>query len=172
MFTLHELAKSLQEYIIESQSDSHNIKSLQIQRYNNLRLSVGSRFEFPNIVVHIGISEAVYNLEAVTKVSGGLGQDEKYIIKWLHKNGIVANLKVLYKNITELQQLKMGDINIKIQGEAGDVPTENYRKRKYQIPKNDMIIIDEDLMVLLENGVTSGEEFQANPLENLEMKEL
>ena len=153
MFTLNELAKNLQEFIIDSQMDAHNAKSISKYRYNNLKISISSKFSYPNFVVQIGISEAIYDLQDITKVDGGLGQDEKYVLKWLNKKGIIDNLNELYQNLTELQQMKMSAINIKMQGDSGTAEKENYQRRNYNLPKNDIIIIDEDIMSLLETGL-------------------
>lgn len=75
MKTLHELAVKLQESIIKQQDDAHNSTTLNVTKYNNLKLKMDSRYAYPHVIVTIGISEAVFNIADGTKTDGGLGPD-------------------------------------------------------------------------------------------------
>lgn len=105
MATLNELANKLQAFIIEQQVDPHNVRQLNIHKYNNLKLKI-AQLSYANVVICIGISEATYNLEDGTKVDGGLGQDERYVLKWLRKGTVIQNLKQLYLEFTDLVSLE------------------------------------------------------------------
>lgn len=107
MTTLNELAVKLQSYIINSQlSDKRNQHGVSKSRYNNLKLSINTTLQYPNIVVSIGISEATYNIEDGTKTDGSLGPDEKYVYKWIGNPYIEPALQELYLAATELVDLK------------------------------------------------------------------
>ena len=105
MASLNELANKLQTFIIEQQVDPHNLRQLNIHKYNNLKLKI-AQLSYPNVVICIGISEATYNLEDGTKVDGGLGQDERYVLKWLRKGPVIDSLKHLYYELTDLVSLE------------------------------------------------------------------
>ena len=90
MTTLHELAMKLQESIIQQQSDARSSSSLNVHKYNNLKLTMKSEITYPHVIVSIGISEATYNVKDCTKVDGGLGSDEKYIRKWLGNSTVMV----------------------------------------------------------------------------------
>lgn len=105
--TLNELAVKLQSYIINSQlNDKRNKRGVSKSRYNNLKLSVNTRLQYPNIVVTIGISEATYNIDEGTKTEGSLGPDEAYVYKWICNPYIEPALQEIYIQATELVDLK------------------------------------------------------------------
>ena len=129
MQTLHELAVKLQEFIIEEQLGHNRTRNIKIRRYNNLKLEITSDYDFPNIIVTIGISKASYNVETRIKVDGGLGSDEKFIRKWLTSSDVSAKLKVLYINLTtaiedttdEVSDIIRDIKSVRFEGEAGEV---------------------------------------------------
>lgn len=140
MTTLNELANKLQAYIIEQQIDPHNLRQLSVHRYNNLKLKI-AQLSYPNVIVCIGISEATYNLDEVTRVDGGLGQDERYVLKWLSRSVIVKELKELYYNLTDLvsleeeAQLMEKEVMEGTADKAKEVDT-GRRRRKPLLPEN------------------------------------
>lgn len=142
MATLNELAVKLQSYIINTQMDGRNRRSLNKGRYNNLKLKVNTGLEYPNIVVTIGISEATYNVDAGTKTDGSLGPDEVYVYKWITNPYIAPALKEIYLQATELVNLEEEQEEIKeeledelkqaAEGQAGesDIDTRPSRRSK------------------------------------------
>ncbi len=138
MASLNELANKLQTFIIEQQVDPHNLRQLNIHKYNNLKLKI-AQLSYPNVVICIGISEATYNLEDGTKVDGGLGQDERYVLKWLRKGPVIDSLKHLYYELTDLVSLEEEVLMEKQDLEAAadeakiDIRT---TKRKVKLPKD------------------------------------
>jgi len=138
MATLNELANKLQTYIIEQQVDPHNVRQLNIHKYNNLKLKI-AQLSYANVVICIGISEATYNLEDGTKVDGGLGQDERYVLKWLRKGPVVDNLKQLYFELTDLVSLEEEVMMEKqdLEGAAEEAKLDiRLPKRKVTLPKD------------------------------------
>ncbi len=138
MTTLNELANKLQTYIIEQQVDPHNVRQLNIHKYNNLKLKI-AQLSYPNVVICIGISEATYNLEDGTKVDGGLGQDERYVLKWLRRGPVIDNLKHLYYELTDLVSLEEEVMMEKqdLEGAAEEAKLDiKMPKRKVTLPKD------------------------------------
>ena len=102
MKTLNEMAVKLQESIIKQQDDAHNSSTLNVNKYNNLKIKMSTRYHYPHIIVSIGISEAIFNIEDCTKTDGGLGPDEKYVRKWMGTSTIAADLKEIYVMVEQL----------------------------------------------------------------------
>ena len=44
------------------------------------------------------MSEAIYNIITGDKASGGLGPDERYVLRWFTKSGTMNDLKELWAN--------------------------------------------------------------------------
>ena len=97
--TLNELAQDLKEYIYELQSDAHNIGGFNKYRYNNLKVEIADprTTKTPQVTITVGMSEVVFNLNTKEKVKGGLGPDERYVIRWLNRDGVVNELKEILK---------------------------------------------------------------------------
>jgi len=143
MATLNELAGKLQSFIIEQQIDPHNLRQLSVHRYNNLKLKI-AQLSYPNLIVCIGISEATYNLQDITKVDGGLGQDEKYVRKWLGRSAIIKELTELYYELTdyisledEVQQQQQQQLmeDTDMEGAAGEAKVDIKLPRR-KLPKD------------------------------------
>ena len=156
MATLNELANKLQAFIIEQQVDPHNLRQLSVHRYNNLKLKI-AQLSYPNIIVCIGISEATYNLEDGSKVDGGLGQDERYVRKWLGRNSILKELKELYYQLTDLVSLEEEVLmeEEELEGTADEAKEVDvkFKKRKPLLPEN-----------------STFQEFEYDPSEDTEVK--
>lgn len=133
MKTLHELAIKLQESIIKQQEDAHNSATLNVTKYNNLKLKMDTRYEYPHVIVIIGISEAVFNIADGTKTNGALGPDEKYVRKWLAASTTVSDLKEIYISISELVKAEDEDKAVSQEGEADEAKREAPRRIKKYI---------------------------------------
>lgn len=99
--TLHELAVKLQESIIRQQEDAHNAGSINVTKYNNLKLIMDPAINYPHIIIRIGISEATYNLNDSSRTDGSLGPDERYVRRWLAATSIINDLMEIYKLLEE-----------------------------------------------------------------------
>jgi len=130
MKALHELAIKLRDYIIKCQQDAHNSTNMNITKYNNLKLRIDSKYHYPNIVVTIGISEAVWNFQDGTKTDGSLGPDEKYVRKWLGSSTVVADLKEIWISVSELVRAEDEEKAIAIEGEADEAKKDLVQRRK------------------------------------------
>ncbi len=99
MATLKDMEDSLKNFIIQEQSDAHNIKSVNQAKYNNIKIWMDlSKYVQPHFFVRISISEAVFALADCSKLNGGLGYEERFIIKWFGRMGIKEKLIELWNN--------------------------------------------------------------------------
>jgi len=130
MRTLHELAVKCQTFIIKAQEDAHNQTNMILTKYNNLKLKVDTKYQFPNVVVRIGISEAVFNVKDGTKVDGGLGPDEKYVRKWLGNSTVISDLTEIWLDMYDLIKAEDEDKAVSQQGEADEAKSDFVLKKK------------------------------------------
>lgn len=99
--TFREMGNNLKEFIIDAQSDAHNVLAFSPRRYNNLKLSMNPKKERkPHIVVSIGMSEATFSLPDGEKLSGGLGVDERMTLRWLGRANVMQELNAMWKEKT------------------------------------------------------------------------
>lgn len=99
MATYKDLEDSLKKFMIDEQSDAHNIKSVNVAKYNNMKIWMDpSKYSQPHFIVRITISEAAFSTEDCTKINGGLGYEERFVLKWFGRMGIKEKLKELWSN--------------------------------------------------------------------------
>ncbi len=98
--TLNELAGELKDTIIELQSDAHNKGNLRVERYNNLKLSMDVSQNSPQVTINVGMSEAVFNLRTGEKLNGGLGPDERYVLRWFNKTNTLSALNECWQELS------------------------------------------------------------------------
>ena len=97
MATFKDMEDSLKSFIIQEQSDAHNAKSVNNAKYNNIKVWMDtSKYVQPHFFIRISISEAVFNLADCSKINGGLGYEERFIIKWFGRMGIKEKLHELW----------------------------------------------------------------------------
>lgn len=132
MKTLHEMATKLQTFIIKSQEDAHNQTNLNVTKYNNLKLRMETKIHYPNVIVCIGISEAIFNIADGTKTDGGLGPDEKYVRKWLGSSTVIADLKEIYIAMSDLIKAEDENKAIAMEGEADEAKRDAPRKKHFR----------------------------------------
>ena len=94
MATFKDMEDSLKSFIIQEQSDAHNVKSVNNAKYNNIKVWMDtSKYVQPHFFIRISISEAVFNLADCSKINGGLGYEERFVIKWFGRMGVKEKLK-------------------------------------------------------------------------------
>ncbi len=104
MADFHRMQESLKEYLTSEQSDKYNSKSANLYKYNNLKFSMEpSKMATPHLVILIGISESIYNIQTGERISGGLGSDERLIRKWLDKTFIKSDLFSLWDKTKKIK---------------------------------------------------------------------
>jgi hypothetical protein len=97
MATIKDLEDHLKSFIIQEQSDAHNRGSVNNAKYNNIKITMDpSRNPIPHITIRISISEATYLINGFSKTNGGLGYEERFIIKWFNRYGIKEKIVELW----------------------------------------------------------------------------
>ncbi len=99
MATFKDMEDSLKNFMIQEQSDAHNVKTVNLAKYNNIKIWMDlSKYVQPHFFVRVSISEAVFALSDCSKINGGLGYEERFIIKWFGRMGIKEKLTELWNN--------------------------------------------------------------------------
>lgn len=107
MATFKDMEDSLKSFIIQEQSDAHNAKSINIAKYNNIKIWMDTqKYAQPHFFIRISISEAVFNLADCSKINGGLGYEERFIIKWFGRMGIKEKLHELWDSSAKIKEDK------------------------------------------------------------------
>ena len=97
MATIKDVEDSLKNFIIQEQSDAHNIKTANMARYNNMKLWMDAKKNpMPHITIRISISEASFSLNDFSKINGGLGYEERIVLKWFGRYGVKEKLLELW----------------------------------------------------------------------------
>ena len=97
MATFKDLEDNLKNFIIQEQSDAHNVKTVNVAKYNNIKIWMDpSKYQQEHFFVRISISEAVFALSDCAKLNGGLGYEERFVYKWYGRIGIKDKLKELW----------------------------------------------------------------------------
>ncbi|MCM1003194.1 MAG: hypothetical protein NC408_02505 [Candidatus Gastranaerophilales bacterium] len=97
MTTFKDMEDRLKKFLLEEQSDAHNIKTMSAAKYNNIKIWMNPvKTPIPHVIIRISISEATYALSDFSKTNGGLGFEERYVIKWFGRAGIKEKLNELW----------------------------------------------------------------------------
>ncbi len=97
MATFKDLEDSLKNFIIQEQSDAHNVKNVNTGKYNNIKIAMDpTKNPMPHISIRISISEATYLLNGFSKINGGLGYEERFVQKWFGRYGVKEKLIELW----------------------------------------------------------------------------
>ncbi len=93
MASFRELEGNLKAYLLDVQSDAHNVKTMVASRYNNIKISMEPRkIHEAHVTIKMGMSEATYLLESFEKIAGGLGFEERFVVRWFGRSGIKNRL--------------------------------------------------------------------------------
>ena len=99
MATFKDLEDSLKNFVIQEQSDAHNVRNINISKYNNIKLWMDlTKYTQPHVYIHLSISEAVFSIENFIKLNGGLGYEERIVLKWFNRMGIKEKLMDLWRS--------------------------------------------------------------------------
>ena len=99
MTSFKEVEDHLKNFIIQEQSDDHNVKTANMAKYNNIKLSMDpNKTAAPHVCIRISISEAVFTLGDFSKLNGGLGYEERIVLKWFGRYGVKDKLNELWSS--------------------------------------------------------------------------
>ncbi|MBR2429883.1 hypothetical protein IKB17_00265 [bacterium] len=105
MATVKDLEDSLKTFIIQEQSDAHNKSNINNAKYNNIKIIMSpSKNPIPHITIRISISEATFLLNGFIKFNGGLGYEERFVLKWFGRYGIKEKIVELWGNAEKDKQ--------------------------------------------------------------------
>ena len=109
MTTFKDLEDNLKNFIIQEQSDAHNVRNVNLVKYNNIKIWMDlKKYVQPHFFIRISISEAVFNLNDCSKINGGLGYEERFIIKWFGRMGVKEKLHELWDSAAAIRDQKAG----------------------------------------------------------------
>lgn len=104
----HQMEESLKEFLNEAQNDSYNSRNANLYKYNNLKIFMDPhKNKTPHIVIRVGISESMYDIEKGEKISGGLGSDERLIRRWFDKNLSKFDFGTAWKSSSKAKTVSM-----------------------------------------------------------------
>lgn len=99
MATFKDLEDHLKSFIVQEQSDAHNVRNINTAKYNNIKIWMDiTKYTQPHFYVRVSISEAVFSINDCTKIKGGLGYEERFVIKWFGRMGIKEKLNELWNS--------------------------------------------------------------------------
>lgn len=99
MATFKDMEDALKTFVIQEQSDAHNRSNLNITKYNNIRITMDmQKNPIPHVTVRISISEATFALADFSKMNGGLGYEERLVLKWFGRFGVKDKLTELWSS--------------------------------------------------------------------------
>ena len=99
MATFKDLEDNFKNFLIQEQSDAHSTKNVNIAKYNNIKIWMDlTKYREPHFYIRVSISEAVFSLKDCTKLNGGLGYEERFVIKWFGRMGIKDKLRELWNS--------------------------------------------------------------------------
>lgn len=99
MASFKECEDALKAFMISEQQDAHNVKTMNTAKYNNIKLWMDvAKNQTPHIFVRISISEAVFSLDGFSKLNGGLGYEERLVLKWFGRYGVKQKLMELWNS--------------------------------------------------------------------------
>lgn len=97
MATFKDMEDALKSFIIDEQSDAHNVRNVSIAKYNNIKISMDpAKNPMPHVTIRISISEATFLIEGFSKINGGLGYEERLVLKWFGRFGVKDKLSELW----------------------------------------------------------------------------
>lgn len=99
MASFKECEDALKAFMISEQQDAHNVKTMNTAKYNNIKLWMDvAKNQTPHVFVRISISEAVFSLDGFNKLNGGLGYEERLVLKWFGRYGVKQKLMELWNS--------------------------------------------------------------------------
>ena len=105
MATFKDMEDSLKTFLMQEQSDAHNARSVNVAKYNNIKITMDpAKNVMPHVTIRISISEypslttsgTYSSLNDFSKQNGGLGAEERYVLKWFNRFGVKEKLSELW----------------------------------------------------------------------------
>ena len=71
-----------------------------------------NRNNSPHVIVDLAMSDAEFDIKTGQKLNGGLGPDERYVLRWFNKSGTLTSLQETWKVILKSGRKEIHLINI------------------------------------------------------------
>lgn len=95
---------SLRDYLINVQHDAYNSVEKIEYKYNNLKVYMDpQKSRTPHFWISLNIVAACYSINPVEKISGTIGNDDKYIYMWASRANINGALKRHWDYLIEVE---------------------------------------------------------------------
>ena len=108
--SFHDIEYSMRQFLIDEQQDHYNSTRANVAKYNNLKVSMDPKKEpTPHLMVRIGISEGYFALDEAKVISGGLGSDTRYVIRWMRRNFQRYDFKTMWEEANKTETV---DLNV------------------------------------------------------------
>lgn len=105
MTTFKDLEDNLKNFIIQEQSDAHNARNVNTAKYNNIKITMNpAKNVVPHVMIRISISEAIFSLNDFSKINGGLGYEERLVLKWFGRYGVKDKLTELWNSAEKVSK--------------------------------------------------------------------
>lgn len=100
--SISKFENSLKDYLISSQAGHYGEVKQYSYKYNNLKFYMNpERYSEAHFFVQIGISEACYSIEGGNKLDGGLGREDRLVMKWCGRYNIHRELITCWERIKQ-----------------------------------------------------------------------
>ena len=105
--TLNELTIELRDFILDTLNDPRSKVKVKRYEFNALEVSMDpARERVPHIIVSMGISEDLFNIDTGNKISGSMGPIERYVLKWLEKGLTLQKLRETWMSTEKIQRAR------------------------------------------------------------------
>lgn len=95
--TLNEMADSLKAFLIDNQPNE--IKNNPgAPRYNNLKLTMNISDATPHVIINVAMSEAIFNITSGERLNGGLGPEERFVMRWFARASVLPDLLEIWND--------------------------------------------------------------------------
>ena len=110
MTTFKDMEDNFKNFILQEQSDAHNVRNVNVSKYNNIKIWMDlNKYSEPHFFIRVSISEAVFSLNDCSKMNGGLGYEERFVIKWFGRMGIKDKLRELWSSAEKNRDKRTSD---------------------------------------------------------------
>lgn len=100
--SISKFENSLKDFLISSQAGHYGEVKQYSYKYNNLKFYMNpERYSEAHFFVQIGISEACYSIEGGNKLDGGLGREDRLVMKWSGRYNIHRELTTYWERLKQ-----------------------------------------------------------------------
>jgi hypothetical protein len=107
MKSLNELTTELKDELAYYMTSQTATTKESYHRCKNLKMSMRPDLDAsPHVIISMMMSEAVFSLADFEKLKGGLGPEEKFVLRWFGRPGVRESLNANWTLLAGGRQLK------------------------------------------------------------------